>query len=118
MEIYTKSTDSIAFEPLTNEGAKDAEIKVVIGKEQGAPNFIMRIFRIAKNGHTPVHSHEWEHENYILKGSGELRNSKGESKQIKQGDVVLIPPFEEHQFYNSGNEELVFICLIPIMDRV
>lgn len=117
MNIYSKASDEIPFEKMTMDGAENAEFKVVIGKKEGAENFIMRIFKIQPGGHSPLHSHEWEHENYILSGSGEIRNSKGESIKIRQGDVAFIPPFEEHQYYNSGNETLVFLCLIPVVDR-
>ncbi len=117
MNIYAKNSNLIQFENVTMDGAKDTEFKVVVGKEQGATNFIMRIFKIQPGGHSPLHSHEWEHENYILKGKGEIRNSKGESISIKEGDVAFIPPFEEHQYYNSGNEVLEFICLIPVVNR-
>ncbi|HPC38895.1 MAG TPA: cupin domain-containing protein [Exilispira sp.] len=117
MNIYTKDEKLIPFEKVTMDGAKDTEYKVVVGKKEGAENFIMRIFRIQPGGHSPLHSHEWEHENYFLRGSGEIRNSKGESIKVKQGDVAFIPPFEEHQYFNSGEDVLEFICLIPIVDR-
>ncbi len=117
MNIYTKSSDQIFFEKVTMDGAKDTDYKVVIGKDQGAENFIMRIFKIQPGGYSPLHSHEWEHENYFLKGEGQIRNSKGEIKNVKKGDVAFIPPFEEHQYYNSGDEVLEFICLIPVVDR-
>ena len=117
MNIYTKDSNDIPFENITMDGALNAEFKVVVGKKEGAPNFIMRIFKIQPGGYSTLHSHEWEHENYFLNGNGEIRNSKGESKKVKKGDVAFIPPFEEHQYYNSGNEVLEFICLIPIVDR-
>lgn len=117
MNIYKNSADNIPFEQVTMDGAKDTEYKVVVGKREGAENFIMRIFKIQPGGHSPLHSHEWEHENYFLKGSGEIRNSKGESIKVKSGDVAFIPPFEEHQYFNNGSEILEFICLIPVVDR-
>ncbi|MFN3410747.1 MAG: cupin domain-containing protein [Exilispira sp.] len=117
MNIYKNSVENIPFEQVTMDGAKDTEYKVVIGKKEGAENFIMRIFKIQPGGNSPLHSHEWEHENYFLKGSGEIRNSKGESIKVKAGDVAFIPPFEEHQYFNSGSEILEFICLIPVVDR-
>lgn len=117
MNIFKKASNDIPFEKVTMAGAKDTEFKVVVGKNEGAENFIMRIFRIKPGGHSPLHSHEWEHENYFLSGEGEIRNSKAESIKVKAGDVAYIPPFEEHQYYNSGENVLEFICLIPLVDR-
>ena len=34
------------------------------------PNFVMREFTIAPGGHTPHHTHPWEHHTYILAGKG------------------------------------------------
>jgi quercetin dioxygenase-like cupin family protein len=41
---------------------------VVIGKQDGAQNFSMRVFEIAPGGHTPKHAHPWEHEMFIMRG--------------------------------------------------
>ena len=32
---------------------------------------------------------------------------------IKQGDVFFVPAMEWHQFVNTGNETLKFLCVIP-----
>jgi len=95
------------------EGAHGAKIKVLLGDDIGVPNFILRVFEIGAGGHTPLHSHDWEHENFILEGEGEMRNSRGEKLPIKKGDTLYVPPFEEHQFFNNSEKPLKFICLIP-----
>ncbi len=117
MNIHKIAKDDMNWTDITMDGAKEAQIKVTVGEEHGAPNFVMRIFKVQAKGHTPLHSHDWEHVNYILKGNGVLRNSKGEELPIKAGDNVLVPPFEEHQYFNNSNDELEFICLIPIMRK-
>jgi quercetin dioxygenase-like cupin family protein len=94
------------------EGAKDAKIRWLITKEDGAENFTMRLFDIGIHGHTPLHQHDWEHEVFIVSGSGELRN-KERNTPFKKGDVVFVPSNEWHQFVNTGNELLQFICVIP-----
>lgn len=113
MNIYKAHEPDLKWNDVDMDGVKDAKIKVVIGEKEGAPNFIMRIFQVGPNGHTPLHTHDWEHENYILEGEGVLRNSKGEELPVKAGDVVFVPPFEEHQYYNNSDKPLKFICLIP-----
>jgi quercetin dioxygenase-like cupin family protein len=96
----------------SEEDVKDTTIRWLITKKDGAENFTMRLFEMKPDGHTPLHQHDWEHEVFIVKGSGELR-TKTEKKPFKQGDVVFVEPMEWHQFANTGSEILQFICVIP-----
>lgn len=113
MNIKKLNINDINWEEVKLEGAKNAKYKILLGDNFEVPNFILRVFVIEPNGHTPLHSHDWEHENYILEGKGVLRNSKGEEIPIKEGDAIFVPPFEEHQYFNNSDKPLKFICLIP-----
>lgn len=92
--------------------AEGVSVRWLITEETGAPNFAMREFTVQPGGSTPRHTHPWEHEVYILAGEGAVFGEGGE-EQIAPGDVVFVPPDEEHQFRNIGAEELRFLCLIP-----
>jgi quercetin dioxygenase-like cupin family protein len=92
--------------------AKGIAGRVVIGKNDGANNFCMRIFEVSQSGFSPLHSHAWEHEIFIHSGKGEVYNS-GSWIPVSAGSVVFIPGNEEHQIRNVGKELLVFACLIP-----
>ncbi|MGB2984575.1 MAG: cupin domain-containing protein [Phycisphaerae bacterium] len=94
------------------EGATGTKMRMLIGPDEKAPNFHMRHFEVAPGGHTPRHSHDYEHEVLILSGSGLARSEQGDHP-FKDGDVIFVPPNEKHQFVNSGDEPLQFICLIP-----
>jgi len=94
------------------EGAKDVKIRWLIAKKDGAENFTMRLFDVKPGGHTPLHQHDWEHEVFIVSGSGELQK-KNDKESFHQGDVIFVPSMEWHQFVNTGNELLQFICVIP-----
>jgi quercetin dioxygenase-like cupin family protein len=96
-------------------GSKGVRIRVVISKDDGAGNFIMRVFEVEPGGYTPRHKHDWEHEVFVLAGKGTAVSEAGEH-EIKKGDVIFIPPNEEHQFKNTGQDILEFICLIPMRD--
>ena len=92
--------------------AKGVAGRVVIGKDDGAKNFCMRIFELSPGGQTPCHAHDWEHEIFVHSGNGQvLRNGSWEN--VEKANVVFIPGNEEHQFKNTGDETLVFVCLIP-----
>lgn len=97
---------------INNDQAKGISGRVVIGKYDGANNFCMRIFEIAMGGHTPKHSHAWEHEIFFHSGVGEAYGN-GKWNKVLPGTVVFVPPGEEHQIRNIGKEILVFACLIP-----
>lgn len=98
------------------QGCKGVNIRWLITKDIGAKRFAMRMFDVEPEGHTPLHSHEWEHEVFVLEGEGMVLGEVGEEK-LKRGDVVFMPPNEKHQFKNSGDEKLRFLCLIPYLDE-
>jgi len=95
-----------------NDVAKGVSGRVVIGKEDGAENFCMRVFEVSRDGYSPKHSHEWEHEIFIHSGEGAVF-SAGKWIPVESGHVIFIPGNEEHQIKNTGEVPLVFVCLIP-----
>lgn len=112
--MYKVGYDQVSAMNVEEAGAKGVTIRVVISEREGADNFVMRVFTVEPGGHTPLHTHKWEHEVFILKGGGAVVEN-GEDVPIKAGDVIFVPGEEEHQFKNVGNEEMQFICLIPVM---
>jgi quercetin dioxygenase-like cupin family protein len=96
-----------------DEGASKLKVRWLITKEMGAPNFAMRLFEIEPKGHSPFHSHAWEHEVFILEGEGVIVSNEGD-KKFKTGDAVFVLPNEKHQFKNNGKKTLKFLCLVPI----
>jgi quercetin dioxygenase-like cupin family protein len=87
-------------------------MRLVIGPEQGAPVFNMRVFEVQPGHSTPHHSHSWEHEVFVLTGQGIVRTEQGD-ELLGHGTTVFVPGGEMHQFRNTGDESLRFICLIP-----
>ena len=101
--------------PKTNiemEGVKDTSIRWLIGPESEAPNFYLRLFELAPGGHTPFHTHSWEHEVYVVEGEGEIKTENG-PVPFKTGSFALVKPDEKHQFRNTGNAPFKFLCIIP-----
>ena len=98
--------------PVQMEGAVGATRQVPIGKADGAPNFSIRVFTLEPGGNTPHHTHESEHLNYILQGSGEVMD--GETpRAVTAGDFILVTPHEKHQYRNTGSSPMVFMCMVP-----
>ena len=86
--------------------------RVLIGPEQGARNFVMRLFTVGAGGCSPYHTHDWEHEVFILSGEGTVKSDSG-STLVSAGDFVYVPPNKEHQFLNAGPDPFEFLCLVP-----
>ena len=84
------------------EGAKDVQKQVPISGSDGSPTFAFRVFTIEPCGHTPYHSHPFEHLNYIIEGDGAIVNLSGEEQVVKKGDFVLVLPGEKHQYRNRS----------------
>lgn len=86
---------------------------MLIAREDGAPNFAMRLFEIAPGGQTPLHIHSNEHEVFVLEGEGTVWR-EGKDVPIPPGTAVFVPGGEKHCFKNSGNAAFRFLCLVPV----
>lgn len=95
-----------------SESVKGVSGRVLIGKDDGADNFCMRMFELSKDGFSPLHSHDWEHEIFVYSGKGAIFNN-GEWLNVESGYSIFIPRNESHQLKNMGDDPFVFVCLIP-----
>ena len=102
----------IPDEPVRMDGAEGVRMRVLIGERDDAPNFVMRQFEVAPGGCTPHHHHPYEHEVYVLSGSGVVLEGDAE-RPLGAGDCVYVASDEIHQFRNPGAEPLRFLCLVP-----
>jgi len=98
--------------PVEMEGADKCTIRWLLHKGKGAKNFSMRLFTIHPGGHTPYHSHDFEHEVFCVEGQG-LVVIEGEEHVFEPGHYGLVPGGIMHNFVNNGPGELKFLCLIP-----
>jgi len=105
-------SSQVELENMEESGAEGIRVRWLIKKDDGAPNFAMRLFELQPKGHSPLHSHNWEHEVYILQGNCKV-TCEGQEKNAGAGYVVFIPLNLKHQFANMGNSTLKFLCLVP-----
>jgi quercetin dioxygenase-like cupin family protein len=113
--MLVKSPDQVEAKPMTMPGAQGVTMRLMVGRQDGAPTFSMRMFEVVPGGETPFHQHNYEHEVIILEGQCVL-SSEDQSfhdRQVKAGDVVFIPANEKHQFRNSSGSVLRFLCMVP-----
>lgn len=110
--MILKSSESVPNEPVEMEGAKDARVRWLITEKDGAPTFAMRLYEVAPGGHTPHHAHGFEHEVFVVEGTGTVVGPDRE-RPFKAGDAIFIPADEMHQFRNTSAGVCKFLCLIP-----
>ena len=94
------------------EGATGCGVRQLVGQMDQAPNFAMRQFEVAPGGHTPKHFHDYEHEVFVLEGEGVVMDGDQE-QPLSSGDVIYVAPNDVHQFRNTGDRPMRFLCLIP-----
>jgi len=110
-----RNIHSAKMEEVALPGVAGATMAVMVGRGDDAPNFALRSIEVTPGGNTPEHSHDYEHEVYVVSGSGKVL-LEGELHEIKEGDVVFVPANEEHQFVvdEGSGESLRFLCVVPV----
>lgn len=87
------------------------ETQVLLGVEDGVPNFAMRRFIMGKGGGMPRHTNAVEHEQFVLKGRA--RVGIGDRVfEVGPEDVLYIPAETPH-FYEVLEAPFEFLCMVP-----
>lgn len=93
-------------------GAEGVDIRRLVSRDDGAPNFAMRMFELAPGGHTPLHAHPHEHEVFIVEGEG-VFVFEGREHAFAAEHFIFVPGGGEHCFKNTGESILRFLCIVP-----
>jgi quercetin dioxygenase-like cupin family protein len=96
-------------------GPEGVQIREMITSRDGAPTFSMRVFDVQPSASTPYHTHPWEHEVYIISGTGRVR-TEGKETPFKPGDSIYIAPNEQHCFLADPGP-VQMICCVPSKDQ-
>ncbi len=66
--------------------------------------------RLPAGGATQEHFHPRAEEiYYITHGTGKIR-IETETRDVRAGDAIAIPPGQKHKLWNTGNETLRLLC--------
>jgi mannose-6-phosphate isomerase-like protein (cupin superfamily) len=66
--------------------------------------------RLPAGASTQEHFHPRAEEIYYLThGTGRMRIG-GETREVKAGDAIAIPPGQKHKLWNTGDETLRLLC--------
>lgn len=110
--MLVKKVDDIEKTKVEMEGVSGASVQWLVGRDTEAPNFYLRLFELEPGGHTPLHTHPWEHEVLVLEGTGKL-NTGETFHPLEKNSVALVMPGDKHQFENTGSGPFKFLCIIP-----
>lgn len=75
----------------------------LISADDNPPLVTLAYSVIEPGGTSSHHIHEWEHEVYIIEGSGTLV-ADGREYPVKAGDAMYIPPMVDHVTRNDGGD--------------
>jgi len=105
-----KRGESIEYEPV--DAAEGLSKGVLVGDEDGAPNFAMRRFTIDAGAEVPKHTNAVEHEQYVLEGEYVV-GIEGEEHTVSAGDSIFVPAETVHWYRNESDTQGAFICVVP-----
>ena len=85
---------------------------VLVGPDDGTPNFAIRRFVLEPGTAVPKHTNAVEHEQYVLEGEYVV-GIDDEEYTIGPGDSLFIPAGTVHWYRNEGDEPGAFVCAVP-----
>jgi tRNA-Thr(GGU) m(6)t(6)A37 methyltransferase TsaA len=98
------------------EGIAGISVRWLWAAGDEGPTFSLRLFEMEPGTSSPYHQHAHEHQVYVLSGQALLRG-ESQSYNLRAGDTALVLPHEEHQFTNTGDQTLRFLCAIPQLEH-
>lgn len=114
--MIKKDIYSVKSEEVVMANSKKTTIQWLITKEDGAKNFALRRFKIGIGGEIGLHNHKEEHEIYIVSGKG-ITFTDNTEFEVRAEDVLYVPPDIPHGYKNTGNSDLIFLCIIPLLNK-
>ena len=114
--MIKKTYAEIPAVPMDKPGMQGMTARFALTRDDGMPNYALRIMEFAPGGHTSLHSHAEEHEFYFIEGEPAVFDGEGRETRLASGDVLYVAPREVHQICNAGAGVMRMICTIPILE--
>lgn len=86
-------------------------MQVLVGPDQGAPNFVLRRFIMEPGGGMPLHTNDVEHEQFVLRGRAKIRIGE-QVHDVAPGHTLYIPAGAPHS-YDVVEGPFEFLCIVP-----
>lgn len=85
--------------------------QLLAGGPESTSSYELRYFELAPGGRSSHERHLHEHAVVVLRGSGEVLLGDA-VHALRPGDLVRVAPGDAHQFRNTGEEPLGFLCVV------
>jgi quercetin dioxygenase-like cupin family protein len=108
METVRKAGD-VTAKPVAAGTA--TQMQVLVGPEEGAPNFVLRRFIMGAGGGMPRHTNLVEHEQYVLRGRARITIGE-EVYDVGPDHTLFIPAGAPHS-YQVVEAPFEFLCVVP-----
>jgi len=93
---------------ITKDGSEIREL--LAHRNSAIRNQSLAEARLPAGGSTQEHYHGRTEEIYYLThGTGRMRIG-GETREVKAGDAIAIPPGQKHKLWNTGKDTLRLLC--------
>jgi quercetin dioxygenase-like cupin family protein len=112
--MLVRNYREVRAEPVVKEPG--VAVHWLVSELDEAPNFALRLYEMEPGAATAAHSHYWEQDVFVLSGTGAVIGEEGEIP-LGTGDLVYVPPGEQHQFVNSGDRVLRLLMVLPIVHQ-
>lgn len=112
-EVY--SWDGIVPIEINTDEVHNVLNHVLVGPDDGAPNFVIRYFYVPIGENTFYEQHPHEHGVVILKGKAKVQIND-DFYELGPLDSVFVSGNDIHQFTNIGDGPLSFICVIKRLE--
>lgn len=109
MKPIVKKSDSVPGRKIP--AGTEASTQVLLGADDGMPNFAMRKFSMQEGGGMPLHTNTVEHEQYVLGGRARIHIGDRDH-EVGPEDVVYIPAGMPHS-YHVLEGPFEFLCMVP-----
>jgi mannose-6-phosphate isomerase-like protein (cupin superfamily) len=79
--------------------------------ELGARNLSVTWLSVPSGASQSLRSHEQSEQAYVVvRGSGAM-SVAGDTQQVSEGDLILVPPATDHSVSNDGHSELACVSI-------
>ena len=79
--------------------------------ELGARNLSVTWLSVPAGAEQTLHSHEESEQVYVVvRGAGTM-SVAGDTQQVAEGDLILVPPATDHSVANDGDADLACISV-------
>jgi mannose-6-phosphate isomerase-like protein (cupin superfamily) len=79
--------------------------------ELGARNLSVTWLSVPAGAEQTLHSHEESEQVYVVvRGAGTM-SVAGDTQQVGEGDLILVPPATDHSVANNGDVELACVSV-------